>query len=520
MWLVLGGMLVLQSSEGLAPEKLAYLAGVAVAGAVSVVRWPTHIRQPWARPFRLVGYGCCLLAGVVLISASVGLVRGESLTNVARDALTYSLIVVGLPISLDAAAALRRRTAERLAIAVALLAAVGFATAWTARRGVSEVGVDQFLLASTALMAVGVALAITKALSGSRIRWAWLVPLPVIVSAPLITGTRSGLLLLLGVFSVVRLGDRRKLSSFRLMVGIAAAAGALLALLQFLGPRLTTGNFIEQRLVTLQAVFSGGLSADQSGRIRLLAFRIATDEWNAFPLLGRGFGHVYPNPNDLMLPGSFQLDTPILLLAKFGLLGSGLLLGGLVLVLSPMWTAKRLIGGRLPEQAVLRGFSAIMLGVLAILPPTEDKGFALSLPLLLLLVGAALRERLAEEGPASSASSSAGQPSRLHGRRSRSRGRVTAQVSRPEVHPLQATPRAVQPSRHRQPSMRRGTRERTSAGPSEIGIPVAATRSRRGVLPPRGSRRHPLPVAGVVRGSGATSPRPIDGQSEPVVDRG
>jgi hypothetical protein len=523
MWLVLGGMLVLQSGDGLNPVKFAYLAGVAVAGAVSLVRLPRHIRQPWAQPFRKVSLGGALLAALVLATACTGLVRGESLTDIARDALTYALILPGLAIGLDAAASLRLRTAERLVMGVAVLAAIGFTTAWISRRGVSAVDVDQFLLASSALMAVGVALAVTRGLSGRRIQWVWLAPLPLIISAPLVTGTRSGLLLVLGVFAVIRFRGRGRVAPMRLFAGLVIAAVAMIALLYFLGRRLTTGNFLEQRLVALQELFSGGLGADQSGTIRLYAFRIATDEWQSSPLFGRGFGHVYPNPNDPMLAGTFQMDTPLLLLAKFGLLGAALLFGGLVLVLSPMWTTTRLVGERLPEQSVIRGFVATMLGLLMVISPTEDKGFALTLPLLLVLVGCALRERIGTVEERTTRQRSREARTRTPAAGSRTPKIVAAggpaEASRGEQSPAGGRGSPALADAVRQRSQTRGHHARTKARSTPGGLLLGTPRVRRVGVPGRPQSGRPLSAPGLVRGPAPAPPRPAHGESEPAADR-
>jgi hypothetical protein len=110
------------------------------------------------------------------------------------------------------------------------------------------------------------------------------------------------------------------------------------------------------------------------------------DAWNNTPLFGVGFGHSFPNPSPLLPPSDFQLDSPALILAKFGIFGAPVLVGAVAMMFYSVLRFRRGNEERVPEQAAARSFVLIVAAVGFLGLPFEDKGFALSIALLFLLV--------------------------------------------------------------------------------------------------------------------------------------
>lgn len=401
LWITLGGVVTLGGSSGASAPKLAWFAGLLFCALVAWRQSGTVRSEPWAAPFRRVFLGSWVMLGLLAVWAAVGLSHGATITDVLRDGLNYALIVLAPLLALDAARHMKTAAVDKLIVVVSLAATVGFAITFITRRGVGTLDVEALLLPSNSLMALGVALGTVRAAAGERLRWRWMLLPPTVIAGQLVTGTRTGFLLVLGVVGALGRRSRGGVPLLRLVTTMAAAGAALVAIVGLLANRLVEPGFLEKRFAELLNVFSGGFASDQSGVLRLAAQEIALRIWHANPTWGLGLGAHFPDPTGTKPFALYTLDTPAIYLAKFGVVGLGVLLIALGLLLSPLVTIRDF----LPERTVMRAWLLVMLGLALLNPATEDKGFGMTLLLLLLLIGSALRQRSeAETRPVTAAS--------------------------------------------------------------------------------------------------------------------
>ena len=110
-----------------------------------------------------------------------------SAQNYLRDSLTYLLISAGVILGIDAASHLSISLARIITLTVGGIAGYGFASAWIARRGFTDVPVDQVsqaFFASMAAIIVPLSLAVTLGLT-PKIRIWWLAYSAIILIAVL-----------------------------------------------------------------------------------------------------------------------------------------------------------------------------------------------------------------------------------------------------------------------------------------------------------------------------------------------
>ena len=338
--------------------------------------------------------GALLLAGwvgLVTLGHSL-LVAGVPVTEWARDATTYLLISAGVVVGFDAAATLRPKHARLLTAGTGALFAFGFAAYWLQRRqatgsGVAAVG--HSLLASAVALVAPFALAVVLGWASRRIRWTWVALASGLTGSVLVTGTRSGL-----VFAFVAVGivgfSATRVRSTRLVVGATAAVGTLILLLPTAAAWTGSGNLFVRRAALAVNAFTNGVTQDRSGEVRARAYDYAARAFWEHPWLGQGVGRTFPNPNPGGGPRYFSLDTPLLYVAKFGLIGVPVLAAAMLMIAASLIR----LAPRTVEQTAASGALAVLVGFMPFGSPTEDKGFIVMIALLMALVGAAARDRV------------------------------------------------------------------------------------------------------------------------------
>ncbi len=393
VWFALGAILVFQTDDGLTPTKLIYLGGVVVAVALALVHLPAVLRKTWAHRFRSAVWGAAILAGWIGLVTSIYsiVVEGSDPQTWARDALTYFLIAAAVPLGIDAATILEPRWARMITVCIGAIAAVGFAAAWITRRGVGTVDSDpssgQYLLASMATIVVPLALALTMALVGKGLRLWWLALAVAFVLCVLLTGTRTGLVLPLGILGLIGSSSRLRVPPVKALIGLTIGVFAVIVTLPIIGDQVTTAGFGQSRIASAFSVLTDGFAADASGVIRQRASDYASTIAGENPMLGQGLGKVFPNPNPQGVAQSFSLDTAWTYPAKFGWVGILVLIGAILMILYSC--IQRAGGPWLREMTVSR---VAVLTFAVMLPfSSEDKGVAIGVALLMTLVGSAAR---------------------------------------------------------------------------------------------------------------------------------
>lgn len=386
----LGGLFVLQSSAGIGPAKLLYLAVLILCWFLAVVHLQGDARPDWAEPFMPVLTASLVLLGLLAVSLPVALGNGSTPTDWFRDAFPYLLLALFAPIAVDTARDISPTAAIRLFTACGLIAAVGFALDWLDRRGVSALPLGKFTLSTFALMAAPFCYGLVRAALGPhRVRWAAFALL--ILVAVLVTGTRTGLVLLTAVLGVVGATSKMRVPVPRAAAVVLPLCVAIAVVTPVVALRVSDDpTFFRHRVQAAANILKGGETTDQSLLARKRSYRLATDQIRAHPVLGTGPGHLYETGDARVSRRGFGLDTPLVTIAKFGWVGSGIILALLVVLASAYVRAGRL-SGPTASLTSARGFAVVFLFELPLGGFLEDKGLALGLLVLTTLVAAETR---------------------------------------------------------------------------------------------------------------------------------
>ncbi|MEX5306088.1 O-antigen ligase family protein [Kocuria sp. CPCC 205258] len=378
------GMFVFQSESGwVSSLKFVYFPLVVLFGVISLgnLRYLDPSMKRALKP-ALVGLSILLvfITGVAFIS----IIRGEEPLRVFRDFFTYLLICIAPIVAVDAGRVTSLRSGKALAASFTGVAAVSFSVYWLSARGVSLLGVDRLLMFSMVLTGLGILLGSVYGLV--RLRPTWVLFGILCFIAILVTGTRSGFILLLGVFGAVGAVRKFRIPVFRFAVGMIGIAVCTYLVLPVISSRVSKEGFLENRIRALGEIFGDGVTSDASGAIRSRAVDITRAEWRDRPLLGVGFGHAFESPVPGRVAVDFQLDSGMLLFAKFGVLGMLCLMVSFALIGFCIVRFHRAIGARSEAQALGTAF-LFMCSLIAFLgAPTEDKGFAYGLSIVLFLL--------------------------------------------------------------------------------------------------------------------------------------
>jgi hypothetical protein len=387
---VLGALVVFQSSREVGPAKFTYMAVAGACMVISAIRiWKAQ--DPALQILRPLVPATLALAAVIGVSGVVAQTGGTNIGDWARDVLPYALLVILPIVGADAALDTTPGWLEAFIGLLGVTGAVGITLDWLHRRDVSNLGVGRVLLSTTVLVALGFSLAITRAGLGPK-RVGWLLAGLSILAAFLLSGSRASLVLVAAIVGVV--GARHK-ARIRLAsatrIGIAIAIGVTLVLPWAASKVIADPDFIQSRVHSAQLVVTGHADRDQSFEERRMSYVWATGQVRQHPWLGTGPGYRYPG-------GHFTLDTPFITPAKFGVVGTAVIvsyLGALVLCVhrSRKWI------GYLTIHTAARGWAAVLLALVPFGSWLEDKGFAISVTLLIAVVTTQTRRTSAEGGP-------------------------------------------------------------------------------------------------------------------------
>jgi hypothetical protein len=410
--ILFGGMVALQSSQDLDIVKIAYLAAAAlsVSGSVwTVYRGRANPLVGFARPWLIASV---VAAGIIGSSLPVALLHGTAFSSWMRDAAAYALVVAAPWVALDLAWSVTHRTTVALIVVAGGLATLSYAIVWVQRRAMADVPIDRLVLPSFMLATALFAFAVAKSVSVERRRYRWAALASVTVALLLLAGTRTTLAILIvpiAVLGAVWLTDSHLSLRKRMVPALLPllTAGIIVASTQLtwaadlghlLGPLTGTDgpgsaqggsrptpdpHSLEGRFDTFGSVLTG---RDASLQDRVAQTRAAWDVFLTSPLVGSGLGVVVPWTTTAgRLETQFTADTPLLVLAKFGVLG--LVLVG---VLGGAWviTIRRLKhGGEIAQvsRLALVGFGAAIVVLTPFGWQLEDKGTGLAVILLLAL---------------------------------------------------------------------------------------------------------------------------------------
>lgn len=404
-FVLFGAMVVLQSSTTLDLPKVAYLVGtvlclIAAAFAVWQHRRTTQVvlqaRWIWVS---------AAMAVLIALSFIVARANGTSTLDWLRDVAAYALFAAVPIFALDGQASASRNLIVGMLVLAGLLGGFSWAVEWLSRRHILDLPIGRLVFPSGQLPGMLYMFAMATALTASRPRVAWILVAGVVLGLFLLTGTRSSLLLLVGPLAIAALvGRSRAWPSVRTFGGHGIVALAVVLMFQFglalpavLEPEPTTGepggssspvpsvpSVLDERFASLPALL-GNLASDPSFRERAAQYQAAWALSISSPIVGVGPGHAihWVDVSGYQRTG-FTADTPLVMPAKYGLLGILVFLGAALAYGSSI----RIALHRWPRSAItltLVGYGVWTLVGLPLGFPIEDKGASLALMLLLAL---------------------------------------------------------------------------------------------------------------------------------------
>jgi len=403
VFVVLGGLLVLQSSQELDQTKLAYLSGVGLAFLVALLN--SLSSREWTRwvPFFVM---FCISALALLLSLIVSMLNATPFDAWLRDATPYILLAASPIFVRDASLSLKSQTLLTTFFVVAgLLASFAFLVEWMDRRQLDIFSVHSLLLPTPWLPAALLCYSASRVFSGKHSNATWIVLLILVPTVVLATATRSGILFFVGplVIFVSQLGHYPGVLTRFFWVslfGVIAVVGFVL-----MAQSNEDARFISERLESITAIIADPRT-DPSYIERQTETVAAWESFEENVIFGTGPGApiVWFSPWKGVVT-NFYVDSGLSYLAKFGLLGIIVMLGW-VATFKAAWPNLDSSPSD-PARFALIGFIAIAVANLPLSNPLEDKGFAFSILLLLTLLMAQARP---ENSPAEQSSETRQQP--------------------------------------------------------------------------------------------------------------
>jgi hypothetical protein len=374
---VLGALLVFQSSTEVGLAKIAFAALVLMCTVISAIHL-ARCQDEIVRKCRSFLFGTCVFGLFLPVTLIVSRSNAISPSDWFRDVLPYVLLVALPIIGLDAGLTMSSGKVQAVIGVTGVIAAIGTALYWLARRGVSSWGVERVILSTAALVALGFALALVRSGIGHR-RRLWLLASAIILILMLLPGTRTNTVLLVGALGVIGSPAKSRVPVRRIALAATAMVLAAVTLLPtFVGAVSSDPNFFRNRLASAETVIRGEAVKDQSFVLRQRSYHWASQKIEANRWLGTGPGYRYSN-------GQYSLDTPLVVVAKFGIVGLAALIGYFASIYLSVRALRRWQGYGI-AQTMARGWVWVLIALLPFGPWTEDKGFSLALALLVAAI--------------------------------------------------------------------------------------------------------------------------------------
>ena len=400
-----GGMVALQSSPAFDLTKIAYLVVTALCLAAAILETWKRRDSPSLRlaaPWLIASAGLAVLLVVALL---VALSRGTPLLDSVRDLAPYALFAAAPILALDPDADRSRKAIIGMLVVAGVLGGLSWAVEWLGRREIVDLPLDRLAFPSPQLPGMLYLFALATALTPGPSRRMWNVLSGVTLALFLVTGTRSSLLLPLSALAMLAIAGRRNVPSS--VTGFAShilVAAMLLLTFQY-GPLVAAGldiggpapesgdpnaptssapDVIGDRYGTLPETI-GNPTSDASIRERVAQYEAAWKLFLSSPIVGVGPGHAIEWVDvSGFARADFTADTPLILPAKFGLLGVLVFLG--VAVVYAATTRRVLQRNRSsPVALTLVGYGVWFIASVPLGFLVEDKGASLALMLLLAL---------------------------------------------------------------------------------------------------------------------------------------
>ncbi len=378
---VFGGMFVLQSSYGVAKNLYLLVVVFAVGRAcLREARHPSVMGRAFVPMFWVGG----LFTAYILLSALWAIGNGATFDAYFRDALPYMMLATFPMIALDVSKDVSVRFVQIVIALAGLYGAAAFAVLFLSRRGISALPIDSIGVSATPLCAFVFCYALSYWRGQRKYIW-WGVLATVIPTLLLVTGTRNTLVFSAGIVGLIgsrKLGNVPVLRVVGMCVAVVAAAGLLIPLL--VQQLSSDPGYVGARLNSLLSV-DGLAQTDQSYWDRSRQYGLALGSVERFPIVGTGPGYPYLAYafNEGASRTAFTLDTPLVSVAKLGILGALLIAA---FIAAACFTSRRVrnIGSTGPTTAAGRSFLFVLVAMLPFGAAVENKTTAMAVMLLLL----------------------------------------------------------------------------------------------------------------------------------------
>lgn len=388
-----GGILVLQSTESLDAPKMAYLLVAIAAIAIALFRLPSVRHTPAFGAMLPLLIAMTVLLAVIGVSLPVALTHGTTAMDWLRDAAAYALFAVVALVALDAHRA-HHRALLGLALVVSGLSMASYILAWLDIRSIAQAPLERLVLPSGALASLFFLVTSAYSFRPSRRQILWAAAAGATLGLFLIIGTRARIpfvVLPLVLAAVSSRGVRATFPSWAVQYVVAAAVVVAVPVVQELTtpvetpPEQRPTEVIGRRVDSIDdlVVNPGG---DPSMRERVSQ---TVGAWNVFaanPVMGAGPGLSIEWTDWEGKPqAGWDLDSPVLILAKFGFFGALAALAWLAAFGRVTATVFGRIRGT-PEFVLLTGQIVVFLYASIFSPPMQDKGMSFALMFVLALV--------------------------------------------------------------------------------------------------------------------------------------
>jgi hypothetical protein len=392
--LILGGIVVLQSSEVLDWPKLAYLGVAIFVVALTFVRTALSRDSLAFKSMRELWIASAILIVVVAVSLGVAIANGTGLAAWTRDAASYGLFALVPVMAFGAHRDAPRGGLLALAVLVGAVVTFSFALTWLDRRSILDDPFERLVLPSGAFASTFFVILSAYSFRAPRLRLLWAACAGLALGAFLVVGSRSRLPfvvvpVLLGVLS--GRGIRANIPSWVVQYAVTVAVVLIVPLAQAVGPRESGSDgeaptdVLGRRVDSIDDLVTNP-AGDPSMQERVAQTVAAWEVFAEQPIFGAGPGLAISWTNySGETEKSFALDTPVIFLAKFGLIGLAAAAVWIVTFARFTRDMLRRIRGS-PEWLVLVGEVAVLLYAALFSPPMQDKGMPFALMLVLAMV--------------------------------------------------------------------------------------------------------------------------------------
>jgi hypothetical protein len=379
LWAIgVGALLFLNNGAGASLSQVAY--GLALTMEAIVARLCDNSRLVNSHVRSLLGITVALLS----CSALVGINAGYGMLPVVSGLLPYAILIGSIVTALHMAPTVKTEHVTEVVWVVGILSIALSTISWVQRRGFSDTSVVVPGGASKFLILPLVVLSLMYLREGRKLIGT--VPISLYLTSSLLIGSRLAVVGgLLGCFTIWAAEGRWRTLLRTSSIAVSAASGGVYLFIQSLTPGPSRDNFTERLSYMATSVRSfSKLSTDDSANLREAATHAAWNVVHLHPWFGAGPGvivsHYGMSGGRLIWVSGTALDTPIMTLAKIGILATmALALLAVVVLVRPRCT----------RTGVRPGLYFLVLAAVQIPlgSPLEDAGFGIGVMLAVLLAG-------------------------------------------------------------------------------------------------------------------------------------